>query len=470
MKNTAIMKQITVDLIRKRAEHNDRELSTLEELSLHQEDITRIEVIDNVCRKLKILYLQNNLIPKIENLHRLKELEYLNLALNNILRVEGLTGCEMLNKLDLTVNFIADVTSIESLKENRHLTQLYLTGNPCTNFDGYREYVICVLPHLVYLDGIQISKSERILAMQEFYKIEHDIKSQVLEYERKQQEKKKRKIKQKDFKDEPKIMEIHTDDESDKDSLADYDEEAEQQYWQEESEFSPESRVDAAKHAARQQEWAARQKGEDTKKKKKKKRKESEFFRSDGRPRNMNEGGIDFHLAGQLESSKPYVLDVSVYKHLDTSAIDLDVQPTYVRVTIKDRVFQLALMEEVNPDRSKAERSKITGHLQVTMPKVDQVVAPQVTSDTQRKKKSATTTQEEEEEDASDKGPKRELLEVGDNQNNGTPNIATIVSDAEAASKLKAKVGLLTLQKRGTATPRANDDDFVDDDDVPPLM
>lgn len=42
----------------------------------------------------------------MENLTKLKELEYLNLALNNIEAVEGLEGSESLNKLDLTCNFI----------------------------------------------------------------------------------------------------------------------------------------------------------------------------------------------------------------------------------------------------------------------------------------------------------------------------------------------------------------------------
>ena len=32
----------------------------------------------------------------------------------------------MLNKLDLTVNFIADLTSVKSLKVNRNLRQLYV--------------------------------------------------------------------------------------------------------------------------------------------------------------------------------------------------------------------------------------------------------------------------------------------------------------------------------------------------------
>ena len=50
---------------------------------------TRIDLLDNVCRKLKILYLQNNLIGKIENVARLKELVYLNLALNSVLVLEG---------------------------------------------------------------------------------------------------------------------------------------------------------------------------------------------------------------------------------------------------------------------------------------------------------------------------------------------------------------------------------------------
>ncbi len=130
------MVRITEELIRKRAEHNEGELFSLEEVSLHQQNIERIEYIDKRCRELKILYLQSNLIPKIENVSRLKKLEYLNLALNNIERIENLEGCEFLKKLDLTVNFIGELTSVANLCENYHLTELYLTGNPCTDFEG----------------------------------------------------------------------------------------------------------------------------------------------------------------------------------------------------------------------------------------------------------------------------------------------------------------------------------------------
>ncbi|KAL4132362.1 hypothetical protein QTP88_009524 [Uroleucon formosanum] len=49
----------------KRSEHNEGEIGTLEEISLHQEDITKIENLQNWCKDLKILLLQSNLIFKI---------------------------------------------------------------------------------------------------------------------------------------------------------------------------------------------------------------------------------------------------------------------------------------------------------------------------------------------------------------------------------------------------------------------
>lgn len=51
------MVRITEDLIRKRSEHNELIIGSLEELSLHQLDIEMIEHIDKWCKELKILYL-----------------------------------------------------------------------------------------------------------------------------------------------------------------------------------------------------------------------------------------------------------------------------------------------------------------------------------------------------------------------------------------------------------------------------
>lgn len=55
-----------------RAEHNDGILATLEEVSLHQLNIEKIELLGHMCKHLRILYLQSNLIARLENLHKLK--------------------------------------------------------------------------------------------------------------------------------------------------------------------------------------------------------------------------------------------------------------------------------------------------------------------------------------------------------------------------------------------------------------
>jgi hypothetical protein len=82
-----LLRAVTEDLVRRRAEHNEGDIASLEELSLHQQEIEkykrpaghltapsgsvtvfvvcRIEHLDRWCRNLKILYLQNNLIPRI---------------------------------------------------------------------------------------------------------------------------------------------------------------------------------------------------------------------------------------------------------------------------------------------------------------------------------------------------------------------------------------------------------------------
>ena len=90
------MGRITQELLRKRAEHNEGILSTLEEISLHQENIESIENLEYYCRHIQILYLQDNIIEKLENLDKLKELEYLNLAVNSISKIKNLEKCESL--------------------------------------------------------------------------------------------------------------------------------------------------------------------------------------------------------------------------------------------------------------------------------------------------------------------------------------------------------------------------------------
>ena len=85
----------------------------------------------------------------------LQDLQYLNLAVNNITKVQNLQRCESLAKLDLTVNFIpkAGLLSLASLAESHSLRELFLVGNPCADWPGYREYVVGLLPQLARLVG-----------------------------------------------------------------------------------------------------------------------------------------------------------------------------------------------------------------------------------------------------------------------------------------------------------------------------
>lgn len=84
------------------------------------------------------------------------------MSLNNIQKIENLEGCESLKKLDLTLNFVDfDVfkESIENLRANVFLEDLYLLGNPCQDFDGYKQYITAHLPQLKQIDGKGIGLS-----------------------------------------------------------------------------------------------------------------------------------------------------------------------------------------------------------------------------------------------------------------------------------------------------------------------
>ncbi|KAF7283499.1 hypothetical protein GWI33_000395 [Rhynchophorus ferrugineus] len=329
---------ITKELVRKRAEHNECIIGTLEELSLHQEDIEKIEHLNNWCKHLEILYLQSNQISKIENLNKLKRLKYLNLAINNVEIIENLEGCESLEKLDLTLNFIGNIESVKSLKKNIHLKDLYLTGNPCSDFEGYREYIIAHLPQLESLDLKQISKSDRIKAQQHLKEIEKDIIHSQREYLR--------------FREEQKVRMRN----NDKSHLTD------DEFWHSVSENSPETRLGIAK---RQKKRDANRDISDARKTKRTVR----LFNKDGRPLNVNEAKLNFRLCD--DDPQELVLDVGVYKFLDTNLIDIDLQPIYVKLTIKGKIFQIVFPEEIHVEKSTALRSQTTGHLVLKLPKLN---------------------------------------------------------------------------------------------------
>ena len=69
----------------------------------------------------------------------------------------------------------------------------------------------------------------------------------------------------------------------------------------------------------------------------------------------VSSGFMWFHVISTCENGR----------YLDTTALDVDVNPLYVRVVVKDKVTQLKLSAEVKPDASKVQRSRTTGALQL---------------------------------------------------------------------------------------------------------
>lgn len=58
------------------------------------------------------------------------------------------------------------------------------------------------------------------------------------------------------------------------------------------------------------------------------------------------------------------------FRYLETSLIDVDLEPKYVRVTLKGKMFQMALNEEIRTSDVTSQRSQMTGHLLIIMPKL----------------------------------------------------------------------------------------------------
>ncbi|XP_045490813.1 protein tilB [Colias croceus] len=432
------MVRITVEMVRKKAEHHDCLLAPLEEIALHQENIERIEFIQDWCPKLKILLMQSNLIAKIENLNKLKHLTYLNLALNNIEVIENLQRCESLQKLDLTLNFIGDIISVESLSGNYNLENLYLTGNPCTDYENYRVFVIGTLPQLRYLDGNEIERSDRITALQNLPVIRSDIlfEQENYKHQRKAQKTRLERDIQSKWENEYKDMDP---------------DERNKKFWAEKCEHAPEVRYEIERMRK------LKLKSYEPEKKTEEKR-VYKFFAADGRPFNINQAKIDF----KFSDSEPdkYVLDLAIYKHLDTSLLDIDIQPNYVRVTIRDKIFQLYIPEEVDISKSTAQRSQITGHLVVTMPKVNVIVSKQKLS----KSKPIEDSQLIHEHKLKDcvmqtEQTKREFLEIGPADN-----------VLDFTKMIESKVTRSYMNSRMNLGEKEPSPDFIDNPEVPDLI
>ena len=73
------------------------------------------------------------------------------------------------------------------------------------------------------------------------------------------------------------------------------------------------------------------------------------------------------------DEKKPGFLlfNVELPKFMSSSLIDVDIHPTYISLVIKSKILRLVLPTEVKSNESTAQRSTTTGHLLLSMPKVN---------------------------------------------------------------------------------------------------
>lgn len=211
--------------------------------------------------------------------------------MNNIELIENLEQLESLEKLDLTLNFIGNLQSVESLRDNLNLRELTLVGNYCADYKGYRSFVIATLPQLKRLDGEEIKRSDRIAANREYGHVRRGILQQQMEQEIARDEQKRRLAREKE----------HTD----RQNIGLSDDEINDRFWKKSSEHCPETRVEIAKQT---QKNALKQSGTGNEKIVKRGRR---FFADCGRPFNINEAKLEFHFDDQPQE---YRVDLHVYK------------------------------------------------------------------------------------------------------------------------------------------------------------
>lgn len=397
---------ITLELIRKRSEHNAGLVSTLEELALHQEELQSIgSIIGRTCGKtLKILLLQNNVIERMirSELKYFKSLEYLNLALNNIHCIEkgSLSGMECLRKLDLTLNFV-DLdcleTSIDELGRCPSLQELFLIGNPCMGaffesesdalpkqskgWSGCRAYVVAQLPNLQYLDGQEIKRSERITASQQLPVLKVQLRELAQQCGENRQQ-----------------QQLKQDDEASSSYISD---EAKTQH-------NPETRTKISNESYEQKMAKEKQASENTVKHKGEKEWEEEHKdtvekaraledKTSSRKDNIkqcNQGKYNFWFEEERSKTgvETLILHVDIPKHLSTSLIDVDIHPNHVVVVIKNKILRLILPAEVSLRGAIARRSAASGNLELVMPKMDPNEIVVALSDSRIKKKSKAST------------------------------------------------------------------------------
>ena len=113
---------------------------------------------------LKILSLGRNQIKKFENIEAVSAtIEEIWISYNLITSLSGLDKAKKLKKLYMSNNLVEKWSEIEKLQANPELEEVLFFGNPFVDEDNaaYRIQLLKVLPNLNKIDGLPVDVDER---------------------------------------------------------------------------------------------------------------------------------------------------------------------------------------------------------------------------------------------------------------------------------------------------------------------
>ncbi|KAK2586485.1 hypothetical protein KPH14_010753 [Odynerus spinipes] len=113
-------------------------------------------------------------ILNIDHLWVMPNLINLHLSNNIIEKIENLDSLVHLKELDLSFNHI----KVLYLRKFKNLRSLNVARNPCTEKDGYQEYLIAFVPQLIYYQYKMITKETRQTAMDKHHRMISNIEEE----------------------------------------------------------------------------------------------------------------------------------------------------------------------------------------------------------------------------------------------------------------------------------------------------
>ncbi|XP_016914639.2 dynein regulatory complex subunit 3 isoform X1 [Apis cerana] len=147
-------------------------MPNLTKLKLSNNIIEKIENLDALVN-LKELDLSFNRIKIIENLDNLTKLEILLLFNNEINEIENIDSLYHLTIFSIGNNIISNWKHVLYLRKFKNLYSLNMSGNPCTEEEGYLDYVFAFIPQLIYYEYKMITKEQRQTAREKHYRALH---------------------------------------------------------------------------------------------------------------------------------------------------------------------------------------------------------------------------------------------------------------------------------------------------------